>query len=177
MDWLLRCLADVLFYMFIFIQGVCNRSQLQVVLECFSFGSALLTVLILTRCWCGCSCWAWWIAVVVQSWCKFCVTRSGVRSAARCEGLTVIVIVIVINVLFAAHTHVSMARPSLAHSLVVYPRPVTCRCGVSGDTYHAPAFSTRQSPVSTLVYSPQGAHWHPAASVGCRWFWRAPGLY
>ena len=35
MDWLLRCLADVLFYMFIFIQGVCNRSQLQVVLECF----------------------------------------------------------------------------------------------------------------------------------------------
>jgi len=88
-----------------------------------------------------------------------------------------IVIVIVINVLFAAHTHVSMARPSLAHSLVVYPRPVTCRCGVSGDTYHAPAFSTRQSPVSTLVYSPQGAHWHPAASVGCRWFWRAPGLY
>ena len=90
MDWLLRCLADVPFYMFIFIQGVCNRSQLQVVLEWFSFGSALLTVLILTRCWCGCSCWAWWIAVVVQSWCKFCVTRSGVRSAARCEGLTVV---------------------------------------------------------------------------------------
>ena len=115
-------------------------------------------------------------ALVAELRIRLCNVAASYKSA--CVAIpAVIVIVIVINVLFAAHTHVSMARPSLAHSLVVYPRPVTCRCGVSGDTYHAPAFSTRQSPVSTLVYSPQGAHWHPAASVGCRWFWRAPGLY
>ena len=36
----------------------------------------------------SCSCWAWWIAVVVQAWCRCCVTSSGARPAVRCEGLT-----------------------------------------------------------------------------------------